>query len=255
MKIQGLYIVCLATILAFTTPGRAEIDPDTIAGLWLFDEGEGDTALDSSGSGYDGILEGDPSWVDGRFGTALEFTGSDYVELQESAMNLPFGGVEPFTITAWVKNQGGGTIVGKFNGGVVGAYILSVGGGGGITFHREVAPWGLAGSQSLPTGQFGHVAATYDGSEMRIYVDGELDTKEERPGQNTDMATPVLIGARFTSGNPSEFFRGVLDEVALFNVALEERQIEEVMSSLSPEGAVSASGKLASKWGSIKSQP
>ncbi len=146
MKIKILFIVCLAIILTFTTPGRAEIDPDTIAGLWLFDEGKGDTVLDSSGNEYDRVLEGNPSWVDGRFGKGLEFTGSDYVELQNSAAGLPFGGVDPFTITAWVKNQGGGTVIGKFNGGVIGAYILVIGAGGGITFHREVAPWGLAGS-------------------------------------------------------------------------------------------------------------
>ena len=240
--------------LLFTTSGEAEIDPDSIAGLWLFDEGKGNETEDSSGNGYHGELEGDSEWVDGQFGKALEFKGADYVELRDSAPGLPFGGTDPFTITAWVKNQGGGTVVGKFNGGVIGAYIFQVGGGGTVTFHREVAPWGLSGTKALPFGDFGHAAVTYDGKTMKIYVDGELDVEQDRPAQNTDTATPVLIGARYTGGTPSNFFRGALDEVALFNVALTEEQIAEVMKGLSLEKAVSASGKLASMWGEIKAQ-
>jgi hypothetical protein len=160
--------------------------------------------------------------------------------------------MEPFTVTAWVQNQGGGTVIGKFNGGVIGAYIISMGGGGAVNFHREVAPWGLAGVKTIQTGEFGHIAATYDGETMRIYVDGELDVEQDRPAQNSDLVTSVLIGARYNGGAPSNFFSGVLDEVALFNVALTEDQIQEVMGSLSGTQAVSASDKLASTWGSIR---
>lgn len=247
--------ICLGLMIAglfFATPSEAEIDPNSIVGLWLFDEGKGNEAEDSSGNNYHGDLEGDPTWVEGQFGTALEFHGVEYVELQNSAANLPFGATDPFTVTAWVKNQGGGTIIGKFNGGVIGAYIVTISGGGTVTFHREVDPWGLSGTRSVRAGEFGHIAATYDGTEMKIYVNGELDVTQNRPAQNTDVVTPVLIGARFTGGKPSDFFSGALDEVALFNVALTEEQIQEVMEGLAPPEAVSASGKLASTWGSIK---
>jgi hypothetical protein len=87
---------------------------------------------------------------------------------------------------------------------------------------------------------------------MKIYVNGKLDVKEDRGAQNTDMATPVLMGARFTSGKPSEFLRGTLDEVILFNIALADDQIAEVMRGMSPTKAVFPSGKLASMWGNIK---
>lgn len=255
IKIMGAKVnmLCFSLIilsLLFTAAGEAAIDPDTIAGLWLFDEGAGDETEDSSGNGYDGKLEGSPSWVDGRFEKALEFNGSNYVELLNSAPGLPFGGTSPFSITVWVKNMGGGVIIGKFNGGVIGAYVLSV--SGTVNFHREVAPWGLAGTTPLPNGEFAHVAATYDGATMKIYVDAELDVEQDRLAQNTDLVTPVLIGARYTSGAPSSFFSGVLDEVALFNVALTEEQIEEAMAGLSPNLAVSAFGKMACTWGEIK---
>ena len=249
--IVRILFVCFCLGFLVST-ASAQIDPASIAGLWLFDEGQGDTAQDSSGNGFDGELNKSPLWVDGKFGSALEFKGVSYVELIDSAAGLPFGGAEPFSVTAWVANQGGGTIIGKFNGGVIGAYIVTVSGGGTVNFHREVAPWGLSGTKALSAGEFGHVAATYDGSEMMIYVDGELDVKQDRPAQNTDLATPVLIGARFTGGAPSDFMNGVLDEVALFNVALTEDQIQTVMKGLGRPEAVRASGKLAATWAELR---
>jgi len=252
-RLTIVYVSLLAICLLFTGQSEGEIDPESIAAAWLFDEGKGKVAKDISGNDYDGELKKNPLWVDGKFNSALEFSGGNYVEILDSSENLPFGASEPFTITAWVKNQGGGTVIGKFNGGVIGAYIVIVSGGGTVTFHRETAPWGLSGTKAVPQGKFGHVAATYDGAEMRIYVDGELDAKQDRGPQNTDSATPVLIGARFTGGAPSDFFAGTLDEVALFNVALSEEDIKSVMKNgLSPESAVSPSGKLTTTWGLLR---
>jgi hypothetical protein len=202
-------------------------------GFWLFDEASGNIARDNSGHGYDADLKENPAWIEGKFRHGLEFQGESYLEIRNSSQNLPFGGSAPFSITAWVKNQGGGTVIGKFNGGIVGAYILAINGDGTITFHREVDPWTFSGTKALPDNEFGHVAVTYDGAEMKIYVNGEFDSRQDRGPQNTDTLTPVLIGARFTNNEPSEFFNGVLDEVAIFNVALTEQQIRDVMYGLS----------------------
>jgi hypothetical protein len=201
--------------------------------FWLFDEASGNIARDNSGHGYDADLKENPVWVDGKFRQALEFQGESYLEIRNSGQNLPFGGSAPFTIAAWVKNQGGGTVISKFNGGIIGAYILAVNGSGIVTFHREVNPWTFTGSMALPDNDFVHLAVTYDGAEMKIYINGEFDSGQDRGPQNTDTVTPVLIGARFTNDVPSEFFNGVLDEVALFNVALTEQQIREIMYGLS----------------------
>jgi len=202
-------------------------------GFWLFDEASGNIARDNSGHGYDADLKENPAWIEGKFRHALEFQGESYLEIRNSSQNMAFGGSAPFSITAWVKNQGGGTVIGKFNGGIIGAYILAINGDGTITFHREVDPWTFSGTKALPDNEFGHVAVTYDGAEMKIYVNGEFDSRQDRGPQNTDTLTPVLIGARFTNNEPSEFFNGVLDEVAIFNVALTEQQIRDVMYGLS----------------------
>ena len=252
-KLTIVYVSLLVICLLFTGQSEGIIDPESMVAAWLFDEGKGKVTEDNTKNGYDGELKKDPLWVDGKFNSALEFSGANYVEVKNSSEGLPFGGVEPFSVTAWVKNLGGGTVIGKFNGGVIGAYIITIGGGGTVGFHREIAPWGLPGTKALPQGEFGHVAATYDGAEMRIYVDGELDAKQDRGPQNTDTATPVLIGARFTGGSPSDFFQGALDEVALFNVALSKEDIKSIMANgLSPDSAVSPSGKLTTTWGLLK---
>ncbi|MGQ9610924.1 MAG: LamG domain-containing protein [bacterium] len=254
IKINIFVISFFIFIFIFMTHAMAKIDPETIAGMWLFDEGSGKTAKDSSGNKFDGDLNGDATWTDGKYGMAIKFNGADYVQIRKSETGLPFGGTEPFSITAWVNNNGGGTIIGKFNGGIIGAYIVTISGGGTVTFHREVAPWGLGGTKALPAGEFGHVAVTYDGAEMKIYINGKLDVKQDRGAQNTDLATPVLIGARYTQGKPSEFFRGILDEVIIFKVALTEEQIQEVMKGMSPTKAVLSTGKAVFTWGNIKSK-
>jgi hypothetical protein len=235
-----------------TPRAGAELDRDTIVGMWLFEENAGGAAEDGSGMGHDGILEGGAAWTDGKYGTALDFNGGGYVELEDSAVDLPFGAAEPFTITAWVNPRAGGTVVGKFNGGVVGAYILSVAANGSVTFHREVAPWSLQGSGDVDAGEFWHVAATYDGGEMKIYVDGEEVAAQDRGAQNTDTATPVLIGARFTGGAPAEFYDGVIDEVGLFNIALSEDDVQEAMRGLAGPESVEADGKAAVTWGHLR---
>jgi len=225
-------IIFIITGLLCTSHSNGQVDSKSVVGFWLFDEASGNIARDNSGHGYDADLKENPAWVEGKFRHALEFQGESYLEIRNSSQNLPFGGSAPFSITAWVKNQGGGTVIGKFNGGIIGAYILVINGDGTVTFHREVAPWTFTGNKALPDNEFGHVAVTYDGAEMKIYVNGEFDSRQDRGPQNTDTVTPVLIGARFTNNAPSEFFNGVLDEVALFNVALTEQQIRDVMYGL-----------------------
>ena len=62
---------------------HAEIDPDSVVGVWLLDEGKDNTTRDSSGNGHDGELKGNVNWVEGKFGKALEFPGivGNYVDI------------------------------------------------------------------------------------------------------------------------------------------------------------------------------
>jgi len=68
----------------------AIIDPGTVVGAWLFEEGEGKTITDSSEGGNDGTIQGVPKWVKGQFGNALEFDGKkDHIIIAHSdTLNL-----------------------------------------------------------------------------------------------------------------------------------------------------------------------
>ena len=79
---------CVVSIVTFfllvvSPQAFGKIDPETVAGMWLFEEGVGNIAKDSSDAGNDGTIAGPKQWKEGKFGQALEFNGSDvYVEVE-----------------------------------------------------------------------------------------------------------------------------------------------------------------------------
>ena len=90
-----LVIFCLSTGLSYA------ISPDSIVGIWLFDEGEGVVTADSSGNGHDGELIRNVVWAEGKFGSGLSCTGvyRDRVEIPHAeALTL-----SSFTMAIWVK--------------------------------------------------------------------------------------------------------------------------------------------------------
>ena len=68
-KPTSVVLVCFSLFavgVLFVSTTSAEIDPDTIVGMWLFDEGKGNVATDDTGNGLDGEFEGKPKWVKGH---------------------------------------------------------------------------------------------------------------------------------------------------------------------------------------------
>lgn len=95
-------MVALLVAGMLTTQGYAWIDPESVIGMWLFDEGDDDTAEDSSGNENDGTLEG-AMWVDSMSGTTLDFNGmSDYVDVGDDPIK-GLSGTTILSISAWVK--------------------------------------------------------------------------------------------------------------------------------------------------------
>jgi hypothetical protein len=88
-RVTVIYVSFIFFSLIFAGIGRAEIDPGTIVGLWLFDEGAGDTIEDISGNDNDGKLVG-PVWAAGKYGGALDFDGTDiYAEVPDDPSLAP----------------------------------------------------------------------------------------------------------------------------------------------------------------------
>jgi hypothetical protein len=90
----------------------------------------------------------------------------------------------------------------------------------------------------------------YDGKTVDFYLDGSSEADGKLTGNINIVSDPVIMG---TNVHP-EWYSGLLDEVAIFSVALTEDLISSIMKKgLESAFAVSPAGKLATTWGNIKS--
>jgi hypothetical protein len=243
--------------LIFTGQSTAKVDLTKAVAIWTFDEGSGNTAKDSSGNGNDGKFVKEPKWVNGKFGKALEFNGSDnYVDCGNAKS---FDLTDAITIVAWI-NPANEAFTHQDFVGKPSAYILGhMDPPGPILrcYINDGAWFGVDFSNPFTdyVGKWTHFAFTYDLSKLKIYVNGAVDKEGSRGGKIAINTNQVVIAHSSESQGFAAFFKGMIDEVAIFNVALSEADIKEIMNmSVSGKAAVSSSGKLATAWAMIKSQ-
>jgi hypothetical protein len=235
--------ICLISIVLVlgltTTVANAEI-ADGLVAYWPLDEGGGTTTSDLSGNGNDGTLNGGPIWVEGKFGGALNFDGSDdHVDCGNPSI-LDFG-TSDFTISAWIKttNALGETIFG--NGGDDGGGIrvrLYVEGNPGVKIlvDDDFSKYDPEGSIAVLDGQWHHIVGMRRRTALRVYIDGVEDEGATAHGESTIPADYDLsgtsqhnayIGAQTSnaSGNLIKYFGGLIDDVALWSRALTVEEI------------------------------
>ncbi|MBN2594996.1 MAG: hypothetical protein JXA81_15935, partial [Sedimentisphaerales bacterium] len=100
---KELFFSMLVLVICLTSGVYAEIS-DGLIGWWMFDEGTGTTAADSSGAGHDGFfVDSTPEWVPGMYGTALEFDGTDKVEIPDHA---DFHFTNAMSVALWMQPEG-----------------------------------------------------------------------------------------------------------------------------------------------------
>ena len=261
-QLTSVGLTLILSVCLLITPALAQLEMDTLVGLWLFDEGSGDTAADSSNSGLDAELVGSPKWVSGVFGSGLELDGSGaYVEVPAHV-----NPTDAITVSIWVKSMTAdwnqhGWMVEKRN-----AYIIHPNQGtknvswpicNGGCWNK---PGGWRDGEVGPTDitDWHLYTATFDSAngEWNIYIDGVAESTMEI---NTDPLDaddgPVFIG-RDTCCD-GRFGDAVIDEVAIFNVALGEDEIQMMMEKglsallLTP---VEPEGKLSTTWANVKQQ-
>lgn len=190
-------------------------------------------------TGTDGALMNGVTWQPEDqciSGKCLKFDGvDDYTFVSHSASNN-FSGTAPFTLQAWVKPNSIGTgmsIFSKFNGGVAGQYQLALNTNGTIGFHREVPPYAVSGSTVLQANKWYFVSAVYDGTNIRVFVNGLPDSSLQASGSVPSVSVNVLIGASYTSSSPSTFFKGFIDEPKIYPYA---RTADEIKADFNARG-------------------
>lgn len=260
MKAKCLLIVLVALFVAgvFTVSSYAKIDPKTCIGMWLFNDGKGDVAADSSGNKNDGKLMNNPAWVTGKFGGALEFDGanSHVVVTNVDSLNI----TAAITLEAWIFPKGftanGNGILTK-----EGQYILGLnwpqgGNAEKITswLNFVAGGWIIFSGDAVVQDSWNHIAATYNGSVRKAYLNGKLVNSADQKGALSVTANNILI-AQGNTGVGSQAFKGVIDELAIFNVALSDADIAESMRGLfNAVNAVEPIGKLTTTWANVKSR-
>ena len=181
---------------------------------------EGD-ALDVSGNGFDGTIVGDPNFIEGAIGQALEFNGSDqYVDL--GTFNPSLGSTQ-LSLALWAKwNDLSGQwqgLIGKrdaWNGTDTMWQIEAHRDSGVLSFARNGSSLG-SGDRVLPVGEWQHVGVSFDGSTAKFFVDGAVTNEGGFSfGPATDAA--VIFGCcQANGGNP---FNGALDEIQIYDTGV-----------------------------------
>ncbi len=170
------------------------------------------------------------------FGNALHFDGvDDYLVLDNVGSNtaLQFANTTNYTLEAWVNRSAAtssiAAIISKQNAGVAGNYILSISPTGVPRISREASPWGVNANSSLPLNEWHHIAGVFDGSSLKIYIDGQLSNSVAASGNIVSNVNTikVAIGGMYTNSSPSNFFNGSIDEARIWNVARTATQIQQ----------------------------
>ena len=248
-------VFCLAII---TTVLFAYLSTDAEAAnlemIWLFDEGKGDTCKEANGTGNDGVFTGDGKdniqWVQGKSNKGLEFSGEtgagQWVEVPHTGDTDIRDAI---TMEAWVFpttiDGDKRTIITK------NAYYLQIEPSSQIaTYFYEVTPevYHLSDGK-VKKNEWTHVAVTYDGKEIKFYINGQQDKEViKATGQiRTNPGMGVHIGGE-QDGCCPRYFQGIIDEVKISNFAKTQAEIQVSMGS----SAVDKKGKLATSWGKLK---
>ena len=254
MKIvmPNLMLACVSVIvpsLILASVSTAELDLKTAAGIWLFDEGKGDTAADASENGKDGEIVNAPKWIkNGKFGAALEFDGN---ESKGHVLVGNLGLAGEVTVVLWAKPSDAANddrLISNVSGPTNPAFA--------IRFQGEAVDiWGRAWKPVIPKfddNKWGHYAFVLDGEGNAT---GYYNGKEGDTVTDTYIFTDIGIGATFLH-QWGQYYAGVFDEIAFFNIALTEDNIQTLMTrGLKSALAVYPAGKLAMTWGNIKTSP
>jgi hypothetical protein len=196
-----------------------------------FDEASGATAADASGNGNDGTILGARRTRAGRHGGALVFDGvNDHVRVPDSdSLHL----TRTMTLAAWIRPSASGrrwrSVIFKqrAKGMSYALYANDARGRvcGRIRTGRSVGTRGGAGPRR---NRWSHLAATYDGRVLRVYLNGRLASKRSVRGRIATGRGPLELGGDAVWG---EWFKGSMDDVRVWRTALSARTIRQLASA------------------------
>lgn len=238
-------LFCILTAIAIAAPKPIV--------YYKFDE-LGTVVKDYSGNGNDGTPKGDIKLRDdGKIGKCFEFNGVNaYVDLERVVQ-------DNFTLMCWIKtsdpgiqagNQGyqGSGLIWSDVGGVTNDFILALL-GTKLSFFCGNPDLSVNSNKDIATGDWVHVAGVRSMTDQKIsiYIDGKFENSIDHANKGPLNAQPrIHIGGNTLD---SRYYKGLMDEVKIFDSALTEQEIQETIAP----APVDALGKLSATWGMLKS--
>ncbi len=252
---KSLWILSLFALLGVGRTSLALTPEDpALVGVWLFEEGTGRTSADLK-NGNNANLTSSIKWDTGKFGNAVRAEGTGTISVRNSATISSIS--EQLTVAGWFRiDADSDTGIRKD-----GSFLLEDQSAtepipNGFSFRiwtdQGLSP-GIYGKTELNQGEWYHIAGTYDGSKMELYVNGQ---PESANGLLTDQSadTDGAWGGNIAPGSPlqlkfsSESLIGAMDEVVILNRALTAEEVQQLVSgwaSLGPKtpGDVNGDGQ------------
>jgi hypothetical protein len=190
-------------------------DANTV-GLWHFQEGAGSAIYDSSGRGHTGTLH-NGVWLMSGLGRAVDLNGDNtYIDVPS---HTDFN-VQNITLEAWIwvpEYVGTNKIIFRPVDPPDAAAAFGI-----ETSNQKIRLEGcsapLENDHAIPTGEWVHVAGTYDGSTLRVYINGNLDGERPCPDGLQLSDQPVGIGFNPNDGGIQHFY-GRMQHVRISDVA------------------------------------
>jgi hypothetical protein len=210
---------------------------NTLVAAYSFDAGSGATLADASGKGNSGTISGATWTASGKYGKALTFDGvNDWVTVNDSStLDLS----STMTIEAWVFptaiNGWESVILKEANGDLAyGLYSDNNGNDSGgprrpiVSVRQGGNTYWTPGAAQVALNNWSHLAATFDGSNLKMYVNGTLASTLSAPGSISVSANPLRMGGNSVWG---EWFDGRIDEVRIYNRVLLQSEIQNDMNT------------------------
>jgi lysophospholipase L1-like esterase len=240
-KLKLIYFwlaLCLYALFGHYGYVHAQNCPENIVAYWQFNEGETTVFADSIGNN-NGFCEGIECPTlnpEGKIGYGLAFDGID--DRIEVASNAAFNWAttESFTIEFWMKTDPGSTcagnqvIVGRDDTSTNLHWWVGCKDGGQAAFYlydRSGFGSGISGTKDLANGFWHHIAAVRDADAggIWLYVDGVSEASQIMNFSAGFDSTTAVLNIGSLNLSPGYYFQGVVDEVALYNRALSEKEI------------------------------
>ena len=201
--------ILASLVLGTALAGGIKVEAEPIAS-WNFNEGSGSVVYDSTGNNNIGYLEGGISWTEaGHSGSALYFDGlSGRINIPKTeSMDL----TEQVSLEAWINRDGtqNGTIFsrnGPFYLGVQDNRLFA-----GVTCGHSEGWTFVQGTTQLEVGQWYNVAMSYDGTNLRGYVNGVQEDIQPRTGEMVVRSQQPYIG--WGEPGQDQYFKGTIDDV------------------------------------------